>query len=101
MADLNSTTDDKRAFIRMKLDSTVVLEPAQDSENYEGICKDISGVGMLIASDAPLNMGDKLVVRIRPLDKKSSEFSASATVNRINDSGKERLLALTIDEIFD
>lgn len=101
MPGVDSTADDKRAFIRMKLDSTVVLEPKAGSETYEGMCKDISGVGLLVATEAPLKEGDELVVRIKPLDKKSSEFSASATVNRITSNDTERLLALSIDEIFD
>ncbi|MGI9295091.1 MAG: PilZ domain-containing protein [Pseudomonadales bacterium] len=101
MSTVDSTADDKRAFIRMKLDSSVVLEPTAGSETYEGMCKDISGVGLLVATEAPLEQGDKLTVRIKPLDAKSSEFSASATVNRITNSNGERLLALSIDEIFD
>lgn len=101
MPGVDTTADDKRAFIRMKLDSTVILEPAEGSETYEGMCKDISGVGLLIRTDAPLKEGDKLVVRIKPLDKKSSEFAASASVNRITGSGADRHLALSIVEIFD
>lgn len=101
MSSVDSTADDKRAFIRMKLDSTVILAPEAGSETYEGMCKDISGVGLLVATEAPLEQGDKLTLRIKPLDKKSSEFAASATVNRISHSGGERLLALSIDEIFD
>ncbi len=101
MPGVDSTADDKRAFIRMKLDSTVILEPAEGTETYRGKCKDISGVGLLVATDAPLKEGDKLIARIKPLDEKSSEFSASATVNRITSNESERLLALSIDEIFD
>ncbi len=101
MSGVDTTADDKRAFIRMKLDSTVILEPAEGSKTYKGTCKDISGVGLLVTTDAPLKEGDKLVVRIKPLDKKSSEFAASTSVIRITGSAAERQLALSIDEIFD
>ncbi len=101
MSTVDFTADDKRAFIRMKLDSTVTLEPTASSETYEGAGRDISGVGLLVASEAPLERGDKLTVRIKPLEKNSSEFVASATVKRISHSDGERVLALSIDEIFD
>ncbi len=97
-----STTDpaaeNKRAFIRMKLSSQVVLQAFDESESYTGTCRDMSGAGLLIASDAPFQVGEKTKVRI---DSKGSEIVYHTTVKRITTEDNEQRLALSIDEILD
>ena len=98
MSSTDSAAENRRAFIRMKLNSQVVLQAFDESDSYTGTCRDMSGAGLLIATDAPFKVGDKTKVRI---NSKGSEIVYHTTVNRItNDEGEQRL-ALSIDEILD
>ncbi|HMU67500.1 MAG TPA: PilZ domain-containing protein [Cellvibrionaceae bacterium] len=53
---------EKRSFIRMKLDcpAKILLE----SEELTGVCSNLSGGGMLLVLDAPINLGTECVVSI-------------------------------------
>jgi len=49
MTNLNMRSyNEKRDFIRMKVETSVVLTLEGSNQQVEGLCKDLSGTGMLI-----------------------------------------------------
>lgn len=64
--------NEKRSFIRLKLDTMVSFTVAGKNERYQGRCKNISGAGLLFETEKKLSVGTKLIV-IVPSDK--AEFS--------------------------
>lgn len=101
---MNSTSDaadNKRAYIRLKLNSKVRLQ-AKDAIEHEGRCVDMSGNGLMIITDAPFAAGDSAVVRI---ESKGTDIVYNTTVKRIVEAADaadgERKLAMAIDEILD
>ncbi len=96
-SDNTDSSENKRAFIRLKLNSKVTLE-ASNGEQFEGRCEDMSGAGLMVASDAAVAVGDELVARI---ESKGSVIVYHTTVKRIVDADGKRKLALSIDNILD
>ncbi len=98
MSSTSQATDNKRAFIRLKLNSKILLQKLGDSATYEGTCVDMSGVGLMVASSAPLQVDDKVIAKI---EAKGSEIVYHTTVKRLVEENGEQRIALSIDEILD
>lgn len=97
MSATNMDIENKRSFIRMKLRSDVELRAIDSDTSYDGSCKDLSGSGLLILTDAPFAVGDALHVAITA---KGSTVNYHASVARIVEEDG-RALALSITEILD
>lgn len=99
---MNSTSDNKRAYIRLKLNSIVRLQTNGGATEHEGRCIDMSGAGLMVVTDAPLSVGDVAVARI---ESKGTDIVYNITVRRVVEAADspdgERRLALVIDEILD
>ena len=74
---------EKRTFIRMKVDTPVLLTNTETSDTYNAICKDLSGAGMLVEVKEQIPLGSKLLVEIK---SGKTPFSALAEVARIKTS---------------
>ncbi len=98
MSSTRAVDENKRTFIRLKLNAPVILQAKSGGEEYQGRCVDMSGAGLMIATDAPLAEGDQAIARI---ESKGSEIIYHTTVKRIVDNEGDRRLALAIDEILD
>jgi len=60
MTNLSSRTyDEKRDFIRMKVDTEVILTVSDENRSVKGYCRDLSGTGMLIEVDEAITEGLK------------------------------------------
>ncbi len=58
MANLYSRTyDEKRDFIRMKVDTEVILTVDEGKQELQGYCRDLSGTGMLIEVSEAIQEG--------------------------------------------
>jgi len=53
---LSRTWDEKRDFIRMKVDTLITLSVDSDT-NVKGYCRDLSGTGMLIEVEEEVTAG--------------------------------------------
>lgn len=84
MSNTERAYTEKRTFIRMRVDTPVVLT-LQDESNtqVDAICKDLSGTGMLVEIDHQVALGTKLHVAIK---SGKAPFSAEAEVARIKTS---------------
>lgn len=57
MTMLSRTYDEKRDFIRMRVDTEIVLTVEESNEKLTGYCRDLSGTGMLIEVNKELPEG--------------------------------------------
>jgi hypothetical protein len=75
--------NDKRSFQRMELD--LPIEITKGTLAIKGICKDLSSTGMLITfTDANLQAGDEVHIKLDTDDERFSPLDADATLLRID-----------------
>ena len=90
--------DEKREFIRMKVDTPVTVEVQGDNPTqYHGLCKDLSGSGMLLTLDDPLELGATVTVSITT---GRNPYHANGDIARVqqNPDGKYTI-GIKIDDI--
>lgn len=78
------TYEEKRNFIRMKVDTIVSFTRAESKERYEGRCRNLSGAGMLLETDKKLKIGDRLRVTVPSEGPDFSPLDASVEVVRVD-----------------
>lgn len=92
--------NEKRDFIRMKINSQLTMR--QNGQDYEGICKDLSGAGMYVRSEQSFEPGSKLEVSIAQQGETHLPFNATAEVSRIEPTEDGQFsIGLSIKEIRD
>lgn len=99
MASIDRSYSEKRDFIRMRVNSPVVLR--HEGNDYQGFCKDLSGAGMLVETDRPFDIGAAVDVSIEQKCETHLPFHASATVSRVDPGDETYLVGLSITEIHD
>ena len=75
--------EEKRGFIRMKVDTMVTFTKIEGKERYEGRCRNLSGAGMLLETEKKLEMGDRLKVTIPSEGPDFSPLDAVVEVVRV------------------
>lgn len=100
MAITEKNYSEKRNFIRMKINTEITLETAEG--RITGLCKDISGSGLLIEVDREFPIGTTLLAHINSHSDLHPPFRATCETTRmlVNDSGKY-FIGLTVKEIHD
>ena len=84
MSNLERTYTEKRTFIRMKVDTPVLISYLDGSNTQiEAICKDLSGTGMLVEISNQIPLGTELKLEIKSA---KTPFEAEAVVARIKTS---------------
>lgn len=98
----NKPFSEKRNFIRMKIDTPADVTLSNAAGSLRGICRDLSGGGMLIETKTQLDIGSELQVTLESSHASSPMLKARAQVARIktNPSGTF-ILGLEILEIVD
>ena len=76
--------DEKRNFIRMKVDTMVTYTYFKKSERYDGKCINLSGAGMLLETDKKLKSGDKLQLTVPTDSEEFSSLNAIVEVIRVH-----------------
>jgi c-di-GMP-binding flagellar brake protein YcgR len=90
---------EKRSFIRMKLDCPAQVTCIND--DFSGVCSNLSGGGMLLVLEKPVEVGNECVVRISSHFGHGPMLKARAKVNRaISYQGKCHA-GLSIIELLD
>jgi c-di-GMP-binding flagellar brake protein YcgR len=92
--------DEKRNFIRMKINTLVQIR--SEGKQLVARCKDLSGSGMLILADESLPLGSTVEVCIEPETEKHQAFRASGEIVRVdpvNPAGY--ILGLSLTAIHD
>ena len=92
-----SKDDNKRGFIRMRIDTVVTFTIEGETERYEGKCKNISGAGMLMVTEKKLNAGSKLNVIIPSENKESNTLRVVAEVIRVSNIREDMTYELGLE----
>lgn len=88
--------DEKREFIRMKVDTPVTVTLLESKQSINGLCKDLSGTGMLLAMDEALPLGQNVEVSIT---SGKNPFVAVAEVARVDEQASGYTIGLKIQNI--
>lgn len=99
MASIDRSYNEKRDFIRMKINSPVSINCGDDS--ILGVCKDLSGAGMLVETEKTLPVGAELEVSIEQKGETHLPFHATATVSRVEPVDDKFLVGLSIIQIHE
>jgi len=98
----NRNYNEKRNFIRMKIDTPADVTIENAGQNLQGVCRDLSGGGMLIETAKKLDIGLELEIQLASHHAESPMLKARAQVARVqeNPSGTYTL-GLEILEMLD
>ena len=100
MSSIDRSYNEKRDFIRMRINSAVQVR--HNGQEFEGVCKDLSGAGMLIQTEQLLDVGSELEVSIKQDGESQLPFKANAVVSRTeSNTDGSYVLGLSINEILD
>ncbi|HEY6528439.1 MAG TPA: PilZ domain-containing protein [Cellvibrionaceae bacterium] len=91
---------EKRSFIRMKLDCPAKIT-VSDDEDFTGVCSNLSGGGMLLVLDNPIEVGSECVVRISSHFGHGPMLKARTRVNRAISYNGKCHAGLSILELLD
>ncbi len=98
----NKDYQEKRNFIRMKVDTPVSIQLVSGDETYQGVCRDLSGGGLLVELATALPVGTVAEVSIKSNHGHSPMLQAKAIVSRIEaqPDTAECLLGMVIEEVI-
>lgn len=100
MSSIDRSFNEKRDFIRMRINSPVAI--SQDGNAYTGVCKDLSGAGMLIEIDHEFVVGSNVEIAIPQKSETHLPFNAVAEVSRVEaGAGDTYIVGLSITDIQD
>lgn len=91
---------EKRDFIRMKIDTPLRAQITGDGIAAEGLCHELSGGGMQIATEHYLEPGTELEVTISAEHGHSPTLRAKTHVVRTETEGNTHRVGLEILEIL-
>ena len=98
MSTIDRAYNEKRDFIRMKINSQLIIR--QGDAEYRGTCKDLSGAGMSVESDQSFELGSEVDVSIAQQGDTHLPFNATAEVSRIEPTGNDKyIIGLSIKDI--
>lgn len=83
MNSANRDFQEKRNFIRMKIETPTDVEVNDNNHAHTGICRDLSGGGMLVELDTALPIGTAVNVRIASGHGHAPMLQAAAKVARV------------------
>ena len=102
---MNQVTRDfqeKRNYIRMKVDTPVSIQVISGQETFKGICRDLSGGGLSVELSRTLPVGTVTEIAISSKHGHGPMLSARAVVTRVEAelSGTSCILGMKIEEVL-
>lgn len=79
---LKRSYDEKRDFIRMRMDAPITLTVGENQRELNGRCIDLSGTGMCIEVDEPLDLGEEIVAFLPSHQAQFAPLHAAIRINR-------------------
>lgn len=90
---------EKRDFIRMQVNARIELQIPKSGETLIGKCKDLSGMGMLLELDRPLEIGTEVHTSLPSNSPDFPTFETTARVVRCDTTEDSHLAGLEITKI--
>jgi len=95
---LNKAYSEKRNFLRMKVDTEMTL--SMDTESIVGVCRDLSGDGMLIEVEKEVVLGSMLNISVPSARPEFPALEATVEVVRVTPaSSGNYMIGVIIKEI--
>lgn len=96
MSSYERNFDEKRDFIRMRVDSKAIIKV--DGNSQEALCVDLSSNGMQLKTEAQVSLGQQVDVEIVSQHSQLPSLKATTEVIRIDaaEDGQGSVLGLTI-----
>jgi len=103
MASPSREYQEKRNFIRMKIDTPADIELVDGSKIEKGVCRDLSGSGMLVGLHSTFAIGTELRIRIAAHHSHAPMLEADTKVIRVleGDDTHKHLIGLEIITVID
>ena len=101
MSLFDKSYQEKRDFMRMKIEAPLSAELYRDGEQLTGMCRELSGGGMQVELTNPLVEGEEVEVKLASTHGHSPQLHARAKVVRVQPENSGYLAGLEILEIFD
>ncbi|UTF61166.1 PilZ domain-containing protein [Gilvimarinus sp. DA14] len=92
--------EEKRDFIRMKIDAPLQARLTGDAGTYTGTCTELSGGGMQVVLDTALQEGSEWEVDISSEHGHSPQLRAIVKVVRVQADGKDYPTGLQIIDVI-
>lgn len=83
---------EKRDFIRMKIDTQIILTTPESGQQHQGICRDLSGAGMSVEVDQHFPADTELSTILPSNNEAFKSFNAVIRVIRCTDLGNQKFL---------
>ncbi len=93
--------EEKRNFIRMKVEAPVHITLTEGNRTLQGVCRNLSGAGMLAEVTEQLSLGSVVLVHIPPADNKTVSFRAEGVVARVDELEQGYMLGININQVLD
>ena len=90
MSSIDRAYDEKRNFIRMQINTPAQVSLESNGENFSGVCKDLSGGGMLVELEKAVPVGDEVEVTISSPHGHSPMLKALTKVTRVSGGPGEK-----------
>ena len=101
MGILDREYSEKRNFIRMQVNTPVKVNLAGEEFSYEGICRDLSGGGMLLTIEHEIPLNTELKVTVISEHGHSPMLEANCSVARLEPGpDSSYLLGLEIQQVL-
>ncbi len=102
MNNSNAARNEKRSFIRMEVNTPAKIMVIADNQQETGICKNLSGNGMLLELGTEYPIGSKFVVHVTSELENGPSLDASCTVMRVEKcpDGENYAIGIVIDKIL-
>ncbi|MEM8594601.1 MAG: PilZ domain-containing protein [Pseudomonadota bacterium] len=76
--------ENKRRFVRMELENIPTTITRQDGSTFDALCKNLSGLGMLIETNESLELNEEISAHIKT-ERNELQVTASVTREVTND----------------
>ena len=83
---------EKRDFIRMKVDTPIILKTLDNGHEYHGLCRDLSGAGMSVEVDHFFTADTELNTTLPSNNEAFRSFDTTIRVIRCTETGNDKFL---------
>ena len=101
MSLFDKSYNEKRDFLRMKIQTPLGVELSGKRGRFNAICRELSGGGMLVETQEQLMEGDELEVNVISTHGHSPQLHAKVQVVRLETEGETQLAGMQILEMLD
>ncbi len=98
----NAARKEKRSFIRMEVNTPAKITVIANNQEETGVCKNLSGNGMLLELNTDYPIGSEIVVHVTSELENGPSLDASCTVMRVEkfEDNENYSVGIVIDKIL-